>query len=640
MFLQDNEETFSDFITILHRGNQLGLMKAYGTYTCFAPTNEAVERFLFEQDSIWRASLGTEKEVWTGVTSPRLEELSDSMCGVIARTHIIPYTVLSMEMESDVLPYMNLNKRYLTVAYSTDERLHATLEVNGSLILVPDQEVTNGVVHTMDAVLNPSSNTVPKAIADTPFLSIFSKALEVTELDERMQQYIDYDYKPLRSTDLETRRFGYTAFCEPDEVFHEHDIYSVEDLYARCKEWYPAATDEDFTSENNALWQFMAYHLMNRKLLYTRAVCYDINVWIAGNKCYASEVNFQQNSDRVEYYETFQGPLVKMSRPLSNNMGGEDAFGLYNTFRNLLLLNYTKKIVNRSDPFHTTCGEKDIPINIQVLNPINVKIEKERFPGYSQEALNGSILLIDNLLIYDENVMAGYVLNETIREDIIGLIPELTNNNVRWSGECYAQEIGRDGLSMPDGYSDVVKFYSDETSLNITSCSHSFQRFQGDFICVYNNPDLAFRLPHVPAGTYEIRLCYPTWKDFGVVQCYVDDQITGIPVDMAMFCDHPLIGYAYDEDTEDNGIANDKEMKNRGYLKGPTCYTVSPGSTLARDHIWVKRQVLTTKYLAPGDHWVRLKGLSENSGLIFDYFELVPVGWLRNEGIPLEEKRW
>ena len=89
-FLEEHEDVYSSFIEILNRGGRLNLMKAYGQYTCFAPTNEAVERFLFEQDSIYKASLVDDNPndiIWTGVTSTELSELSDSMCKVIAQTH-------------------------------------------------------------------------------------------------------------------------------------------------------------------------------------------------------------------------------------------------------------------------------------------------------------------------------------------------------------------------------------------------------------------------------------------------------------------------------------------------------------------------------------------------------------------------
>ena len=61
-FLEENEEIYSSFIEILERGGRLNLMKAYGQYTCFAPTNDAISHYLFEQDSIYRASLVDENK--------------------------------------------------------------------------------------------------------------------------------------------------------------------------------------------------------------------------------------------------------------------------------------------------------------------------------------------------------------------------------------------------------------------------------------------------------------------------------------------------------------------------------------------------------------------------------------------------
>ena len=64
----------------------------------FLPTNEAIERFLIEQDSIYWATRNDDVPYETGITSPLLEDLSDSMATVIAKTHIIDakYTVADM----------------------------------------------------------------------------------------------------------------------------------------------------------------------------------------------------------------------------------------------------------------------------------------------------------------------------------------------------------------------------------------------------------------------------------------------------------------------------------------------------------------------------------------------------------------
>ena len=203
-FLEEHNDMFSSFIYILKKGGKFTLMKAYGTYTCFAPTNDAIERFLIEQDSIYKESLkpGSKKVIWTGVTSPRLEDLSDSMCTVISQTHMIPKTYLTTEMEGDVIPTMNLNDRYLTMSYSVDSLQYSHLFINGAEVIDADEEVENGVVHAIGAVMNPSSNTVPTQIENMKFLSIFYEALEKTGLDEKLQNYKDFSYTEYDKTTL------------------------------------------------------------------------------------------------------------------------------------------------------------------------------------------------------------------------------------------------------------------------------------------------------------------------------------------------------------------------------------------------------------------------------------------------------
>ena len=147
-FLEENEDTFSSFIEILRRGGRLSLMKAYGEYTCFAPTNDAVAKYLIEQDSIYWTSVEanqldpSNEIVWTGITSPELSELSDSMCKVISQTHLIPDIYLTTDMEGDIIPTMNMNDRYLSLSFGVDEENHSQLFINGDgLIIAKDEEV-------------------------------------------------------------------------------------------------------------------------------------------------------------------------------------------------------------------------------------------------------------------------------------------------------------------------------------------------------------------------------------------------------------------------------------------------------------------------------------------------------------------
>lgn len=657
-YLQEHEETFSDFLYILDRSEKLSLMKAYGAYTCFAPTNKAVERFLVEQDSIWRASLEPgAKPKWTGVTSPVLTELSDSMCKVIADTHLMSLKYLTADFGGDVMPSKNMNLRLLTLNYGVDENNHSVIYVNKAPILLGDNEVINGVVHVIGKVMSSSTETVPALIDEMPFLSIFSRGLQLTGLDQYMSDYIDLSYsyggKTYDKVDVwgkapypKYRMYGYTAFCESDEVFRTAGINSIEELYKKCIEWYPNATDVDYKSENNALHKFMAYHLLNRKLTYSRLVCYGLNNFYKGSLLYNSEENFTRSQDRYEYYETMQGPMVKAIRPLSNPIYGKAYNGSLLELNRCVFLNYCKDLVNLADPFHSVAGLKGIPVNVMVLNPLDVYNAPELYPGYLQEALNGSILLIDRPLVYDEDVMVGSVLNEQIRCDIIGLFPELTNNDIRWSAcDDYAMDNNRSypAFFLPPGYCDGLKYNTAETMSNVEIYGSQGESYQGDVLICAKHTDVSIRLPRVPDGTYEIRICYFVGDWRGICQFYVDDQITGIPIDLRIHGTDPLIGFEYDQNTSDNGVDNDKQMKNRGYLKSANAYRMWHGNTNPRDQETVLRLVLTKKYLREDvDHWIRIKSISEFGGLdelTFDYIELVPVGWLRRDDLSLEEIR-
>ena len=45
-FLEENQEQFSEFIAILKKTPYFSMLSTYGTYTLFAPNNEAIGRYL------------------------------------------------------------------------------------------------------------------------------------------------------------------------------------------------------------------------------------------------------------------------------------------------------------------------------------------------------------------------------------------------------------------------------------------------------------------------------------------------------------------------------------------------------------------------------------------------------------------
>ena len=640
-FLESNEEVYSSFIEILRRGERFNLMKAYGQYTCFAPTNDAIDKFLYEQDSIYRASLVDENEadfVWTGVTSPYLSELSDSMCRVLSQTHLIPDVYMTTDMEGDIIPTMNMNDRYLSLSYGVDENDFYTLLINGNgRIIAKDQEVENGVVHTISEVLNPSTNTLPAQIEEHEYFRIMSEAIKATGYDDKLQLYKDesYDMEGLTMTDIyqrtiipypANRYYGFTAFLETDSIFHAAGIYNLSMLEKKCAEWYPNAdASAPLTSPENPLNQFVGYHLLDRNLQYSRLVFYKIKT----HSVIDSEQDFFDVSDRYEFYETMSGKMLKITMPRS--LKDEQ-------LRSKILLNYYKPREGDVVPEDAQALMNNIVHEPEFFRDMN----NGAYADFSALALNGTIHPIEKILIYDEDVMVGRVLNTIIRFDASAMCPELTNNNMRWQFFAHpaASDIGE--FYIPNTYCENMKALTEETRTYYLPPHVTYHNYQGDEMNTLGAYDFALKLPRVPAGTYEIRMGYTPNERRGIVQFYVDNEVTGIPVDVRMKGDNPIVGYVADINTDDNGVQNDKEMKNRGYMKASTAY-VTVGTRTARTQNNVLRKVITTKYLSEGDHWIRFKNAYEfddgKAQFMYDYFELVPVSFIRDESISLEEKR-
>lgn len=104
MYLLKRPESFSKFVDIINKSSMvsLDLLGTYGSYTVFAPTDEAVDLFLAGR----------------GLTS--VDELSVEDCDTIAATHIIEQSFFTYNFSDATLPTMNLLDRYLTITCEMD----------------------------------------------------------------------------------------------------------------------------------------------------------------------------------------------------------------------------------------------------------------------------------------------------------------------------------------------------------------------------------------------------------------------------------------------------------------------------------------------------------------------------------------
>ena len=312
-FLKSKSQ-FSEFVKAVERSHKLDLIGTYGQYTIFAPTNAAIDEYLRNKN----------------VSS--VEELSQVDCDTLVLNHIIEEVAYFTTDYSDgVYPHSNMCDRFLTITCDSiipEGQNTPVMRINKkSIITHPDDSVANGVVHTIDRVIDLQNEMLPALIDQDSTATLFATALYMTGLDRLMQDYIDTTYhvgsdsidwtndKLVLSTAndnerdnvayMEKRFFKYTAFVETDEVMRRAFIdvtdpsvaiakygkaYDVD--YSKCQtgidslramaaalydDVYPedAQYFDDLTNRSNSLNRFISYHLLPFSATYYQLTCVD-----------------------------------------------------------------------------------------------------------------------------------------------------------------------------------------------------------------------------------------------------------------------------------------------------------------------------------------------------------------------------
>ena len=608
-YMLNRSEKYSHFINILKRAELFSLLQTYGQYTLFLPDNETMKKYMQEQDSIYWATIGTPQFINTEITSPLVEELSDSMANVLARTHLLSARFHTADMGEGAMGTRNFNKRYLGVNYkATDEDFHILIN-NLSAITHGDNEVENGIIHIVDRVIPPTQKNIAEQIASCSFFKIFTAAINETRFCDSLRLDMDNTYLLADAPALgyngqsnmaiypKSKHYKYTAFVEADDVFAKNGIYTLDDLKAFAERWYGTEDKETPHSPKNALYKFVAYHFVRRELIYNELVPHNIDKYH-----YNSEHAMLPGTARYDYFETMAGNIIKVEKPLDTVDGAN------------VYINYNR----RESPFNK---EMHSHLSVRVVPLSEFTASKEEYSLFNQMAHNGIIHPIDKILVYNEDEMAGNILNERIRIDAASLIPELHCNAVRFN---YPSQMPLPSeYNIPNEYSNSIHVRSGRLLYDVGVSSYF-----GDILRLDDVFDVSFRLPPLPNRTYEIRFGYyvsaSTTKGRNLVQVYVDGKVASLPEDIGVLSNSYEKGWIADSDTYDNGAENDKQMRLKGYMKAPDVFRTAYNAS-ARDDASHFRRKVSTQYIGNGDHWIRFRNISDNKcTLELDYIELVP----------------
>lgn len=581
-FLEKRPDQFSEFARLLDTTEVLGLVNAYGDYTMFAPTNEAMMTYYQEK----------------GMTS--LADFEVDSLRKIAYDHLIKgYEVPTDEFLDGLLPFLTMSDRYVSTT-SKNEANSLVFYVNdNSRIISRNNIVNNGIVHVVDRVLDPSTLNIIQAVADDERFTLFMSALIETGLSAKLTKTRDDSYDPKDWSHIDvtfvqgggsvdelpvSRKYGYTILMESDETYK--DLYGIETLdqlkdYAAANVYNEDPSDAAVTDPKdprNSLYKFVAYHLINKKLTYTQFIeAYDTDHMI---KTY----------DMYEYIETMN-PNTLIEVKLARG----------------------------------TVGANPINMISETGEAVRIKLDYK-----DKDATNGVYHEIDKILVYNTKV-AAMLSSKRLRMDAASFFPELTNNNMRY----YDPSKPRSWV-FPKGYIERL-IASETTRFCYLNSYGGYLDYQGDEIYLKGMYDFTMETPPIPAGTYEIRFGYQPTGGRGAAQLYWDGVPCGIPLDLRILANEPLVGFVEPgTDSEDPmGYENDKMMRNRGYMKGPSTYKdvlgVWYGRRIARNSPQYLRRILGTYTFEKSEtHFFTVKAVREGQ-FMMDFLEFVPLEIIEHE---------
>lgn len=631
-----------EFEKALRIANAYDLLASYGKYTCFMPTDEAMQA--------WYASSGA-----------TLEDMDTAAVREMVYYHLIDGQAnavdayLTEDFPEGSFPVQNMIGRYLTASVRTGTGVWSirTGEEYADIIN-PNNEMLNGVVHVINRVLEGNNDMLPDFVRNNPRYSIFGQALEVTGWRDSMMVLEDATYQPPLSTTLPngqvvgssstgyyqwptTKKYLYTCFAESDSIMKLREgIESLDDLRDYARRVYPeGANIEDETDPRNSLHKFVGYHLYDVQRAKNKLV---VNKYFVSMHDWFTWYDQICDADyKVEQYYVPMQPDMLLSVQNANTVDKDNA-----SARGIPVLNCPYSPYN---PAYTQAMTMEDTYGGWPI----IRVLDDEADQYCQ---NGVLHGLNNMLVYTEEVKAN-VFHRRMRMDVRTFMSEGVNNGVIYDGDKgYNWYI----TSFPDGYFKNIDFTSNNTTyITYEGCTpHDY--LHGDHFSLFGNFDFTIKVGPVPRGSYEVRLSYCTNTSQGaVVQVYMDGTPCGIPVDSRMAAYSGDTGWIQDwlaiqesgssrfagmgESEEDPyGLENDKNLRNHGYMKAPNSYVgvnyhaLSYGDNLTARNVDTRlRKILgIVNWTEDGTHELRIVAM--RSGYFeLDFIEFMPTDLLEDE---------
>lgn len=683
-YLRSFPETYSEYCDLLDSVNVSDfsdskmslLLSARGHYTCFAPTNEAIQKYLehlVDSGVISEPSWDAPEFQEINPGSNTRELLLDTRKLIVFNSlidggdNIEAYSTgdFSIRAEKGTTlgkPNMFDRKLRITKGNGTKYAVHYCNISDTNC----DINTINGRIHQIDQVIAPSTQTTAEYFDETIkkktygyySTAVMIKACGLSELlakDEDKEYYRKYMAGNLENLTAhptyfgkpgalpERRYYGYTIFTEGDAWWEnalgltektitemdEDELVKMIAQYVVDNGYHlaSATTDDNYTDKNNALNQFVTYHIIDGKLEPDKLVIHYNELWY-------NHTDRVKLSSVADYYTTIGRRRLVKTYEASRTCDGK---------RNVIYLNRFPNLKNGRNENYTELSCDDAKKGVEV------------FTVGTPDIGNAYLYKLSDVLYFNEET-AGNLGSERIRFDVTTMLPEFLSNDIRCNE---TQDDAHKCVGIPESeqyqYLENCVIGNGTRFYYLTGRHEGWTSYQGDELNIVGNYEVTFKLPPVPRdGVYEIRMGLNVNSMRGMCQVYWGSDknalpVAGIPVDMRMGGVNweikgvgnlpSVVGWEQDaEDDDDLNAEIDKRMRNNWYMKAPNIYySAYTGGKPTRSQPRNLRKILVREEMkADVDYYIRFRSVLEDTDteFSFDYMELCPKEVFDNPETP------
>jgi len=230
-YMQKDTGNLTEFLKIADIAGFRGLLHAYGTNTCFAPTNQAIQAYCTK----------------LGITS--METLPVADLEKFIKFHLVRDTLKTADFIDGRLGTVTMLGKFLTTRNVLTSELVPVIRINRQADVIQGNiHLGNGILHKIDDVLIPNPLTVGEMIEQLPEnYSLFKSIMKETGLADTL-------------TVNKAANQWYTVLLQSNESFATQGITDLQSLIEKMKIAQPDYADNPAKLEE----LYAQYHCIKR----------------------------------------------------------------------------------------------------------------------------------------------------------------------------------------------------------------------------------------------------------------------------------------------------------------------------------------------------------------------------------------